>query len=169
MAVVLARRAETVLRFICTAAALLAAVAAAVIVGLIGASVAMRHLALSPLRYTEELVGLLVSAVFLLALPLVTLRADHVRVQLLVASLPSRLRRQVSVVAALLGAAFCLWVLYLTLPWLDFAVRREIKSEVARLLLYPWMALLPLSMALTAAAFVIRNVLPAESPGKPVQ
>lgn len=137
--------------------AALAALAGAVIVGLIGASVTMRYLAYAPFRFTEELVGLLMTAAFFLALPLVTLRAEHVRVVVLVASLPDRARLSAAVLASLFGGAFCLWFFALCLPWLEFAIDRNIKTEVGRLLMYPWMALLPLSMLLTAAAFLIRG------------
>ena len=85
-----AARLECWFRPIYVALAVLAAVAGAAIVALIGASVAMRHLANAPFRFTEELVGLLVTAAFFLALPLVTLKAEHVRVQILVAALPPR-------------------------------------------------------------------------------
>ncbi|MGI9449219.1 MAG: TRAP transporter small permease subunit, partial [Geminicoccaceae bacterium] len=59
--------------------AVLGAIAGGAIVLLIGISVAMRHVARTPLHVTEELVGLLMTSAFFLALPLVTLKADHVR------------------------------------------------------------------------------------------
>lgn len=136
----------------------LAATAGAVIVGLIGASVTMRYFAFAPFRFTEELVGLLMTAAFFLALPLVTLKAEHVRVLVLVSSLPGRAARLMAMLAGLFGAVFCVWFFVLCLPWLEFAIDRNIKTEVGRLLMYPWMALLPLSMLLTAAAFLIRAV-----------
>lgn len=144
--------------------AVLAAFAGAAIVGLIGASVTMRYLAYAPFRFTEELVGLLMTAAFFLALPLVTLRAEHVRVLVLVNSLPDRAGRLAAVLASLFGAAFCIWFFALCLPWLEFAFDRNIKTEVGRLLMYPWMALLPLSMLLTAAAFLIRGAIRESGP-----
>ena len=140
------------------ALAILAAVAGAMIVGLIGASVSMRYLAYAPFRFTEELVGLLMTAAFFLALPLVTLRTKHVRVLILVSYLPEHASRWVSVLAGLFGLAFCLWFFALCLPWLEFAFDRSIKTEVGRLLMYPWMALLPLSMLLTGLAFLLRGL-----------
>jgi len=47
----------------------------------------------------------------------------------------------------------------LCLPWLEFAFDRTIKTEVGRLLMYPWMAVLPLSMLLTGVAFLMRGLL----------
>ena len=81
------------------ALAVLAAIAGAMIVGLIGISVAMRYLAYAPFRFTEELVGLLMTGAFFLALPLVTLRGDHVRVLILVSNLPGHVTRRVGVLA----------------------------------------------------------------------
>ena len=139
------------------AMAVLATVAGSAIVTLIGASVTMRYFAFAPYRFTEELVGLLMTAAFFLALPLVTLRAEHVRVLVIVSALPDHARRWVAVVAGLFGALFCLWFFVLCLPWLEFAFDRNIKTEVGRLLMYPWMALLPLSMLLTSLAFLVRG------------
>ena len=135
--------------------AVLAAIAGCAIVALIGASVTMRYFAFAPFRFTEELVGLLMTAAFFLALPLATLRAQHVRVLVLVSALPEKARTWVERLAALFGVVFCLWFLALSLPWLEFAIDRNIKTEVGRLLMYPWMALLPLSMALSLAAFLV--------------
>lgn len=136
--------------------AVLATIAGGTIVVLIGASVTMRYFAYAPFRFTEELVGLLMTAAFFLALPLVTLRAEHVRVQVLVSALPRPVARWVGVLAGLFGMIFCLWFFWLCIPWLEFAFDRNIKTEVGRLLMYPWMALLPLSMLLTTLAFLVR-------------
>ena len=140
------------------ALAILATLAGIAIVGLVGTSVAMRYLADAPFRFTEELVGLLMTAAFFLALPLVTLNAEHVKVQILVAALPNRLARWMAIIAATFGVIFCIWFVVLGLPWFEFAFQRSIKTEVGRLLMYPWMALLPLSMLLTAIAFCVRAV-----------
>jgi len=147
--------------------AVVAAIAGSLIVGMIGASVTMRYLAYAPFRNTEELVGLLMTAAFFLALPLVTLRAEHVRVLIIVSSLPDRASRWLAVVAGLFGAAFCLWFFALCLPWLEFAFDRGIKTEVGRLLMYPWMALLPLSMLLTALAFLLRSAISQDRQKQP--
>ena len=135
----------------------LAAVAGVMIVGLIGASVTMRYLAYTPFRFTEELVGLLMTAAFFLALPLITIRAKHVRVRMLLTYLPERTKRPVNIMAGLFGLAFCLWFFALCMPWFEFAFDRKIKTEVGRLLMYPWMALLPISMLLSGVAFVLRG------------
>lgn len=139
--------------------AVLAAAAGSLIVVLVGISVTKRYVANAPLRVTEELVGLLMTAAFFLALPLVTLKADHVRVSILVASLPAHMRRWAGFAAGLFGIVFCLWFFALSLPWLEFAFDRALKTEVARLLMYPWMALIPFSLLLTALAFALRGII----------
>lgn len=154
----LGQRAEALLNPVFIAMAVLATVAGAAIVALIGASVIMRHVASAPYRFTEELVGLLMTAAFFLALPLVTFRAEHVRVTALVDALPPKLRRLLGPAVCVFGVLFCAWLLTLSIPWFDFAFARGIKTEVARLLLWPWMALVPVSLCLTAAAFVLRGV-----------
>ena len=151
------RLAEAWLAPVFVTMSILATVAGGTIVGLIGTSVVMRYFAHAPFRFTEELVGLLMTAAFFLALPLATLRAKHVRILVLVTSLPDQIKRRMTTIAGILGAAFCLWFLALCLPWLEFALDRNIRTEVGRLLMYPWMALLPLSMLLTALAFLIRG------------
>ncbi len=158
-----AARIRAVLTPVFKGLAVLAALAGCAIVLLIGASVAMRYFANAPFRFTEELVGLLMTAAFFLALPLATLRAEHVRVLALVSALPHRARLWAGRLAACIGAAFCLWFLALCLPWLEFAFDRTIKTEVGRLLMYPWMALFPLSMGLCIVAFLVG---PAASPSR---
>lgn len=159
-----ARHLEGWLRPVFTGLAVLAALAGSSIVVLIGVSVTMRHLANAPLHITEELVGLLMTAAFFLAMPLVTIRAEHVRVSIVVANLSAGGRRWMGLAAGGFGVAFCLWFFWLCLPWFDFAFARNLKTEVARLLLYPWMVLVPLSMLLTAIAFAIRALA-----GQPIE
>ena len=155
---VAAGRAEALLAPVFAALAGLAAVSGSSIVVLIGVSVTRRYVTNAPLRVTEELVGLLMTAAFFLALPLVTLRGEHVRVTILVASLPARARRLAGMAAGAFGVGFCVWYFMLALPWLSFAFDRTLKTEVARLLMYPWMAIIPVSLVLTAVAFAIRGV-----------
>jgi len=152
----LLQRAENRLHKLFVALALVATLAGVMIVVLVGTSVTMRHIAQAPFHFTEELVGLLMTAAFFLALPLVTLNAEHVRVQIVVSSLPVRVARWVAVASALFGIVFAIWFFWLCIPWFEFAYVRAIKTDVGRLLMYPWMAVLPLSMLLTSIAFALR-------------
>lgn len=127
-----------------------------VIVGLITTSVILRRFVGTPLHITEDVVGLLLSATLFLALPLVTMRAQHVRVSIIANALEPRFSTAVHIAAMLVGIVFFGWIFVETLPWLEFAWKRNLKSETARLLLYPWMATLPLSIGLTWVIFAGR-------------
>ncbi|MDC3312236.1 TRAP transporter small permease [Alphaproteobacteria bacterium] len=145
--------------------AVLATIASVLIILLIGMSVIMRYFTFTPFRFTEELVGLLMTTAFFLSLPMVTIEAKHVRVLILVSSLPEKLKMWATSFACLFGLIFFSWFFYLCIPWIEFAYVRQIKTEVGRLLMYPWMSVLPLSMLLTMVAFIIRGVLDStESP-----
>lgn len=141
----------------------LSALALASIVVLIVASVVMRRLAGSPLYYSEDLVGLLLSASLFLALPMVTLQADHVRVTFLVQVLSRRGRIVLAWLAGGVTLAFCGWFLLEAIPWLEFAFRRNIRTETASLRLAPWMAVLPVSVSVTGMLVVARLLAGTES------
>lgn len=99
--------------------------------------------------FAEELVGLLMSASLFLALPMATLKGQHIRVSLLLDTLKSRspvLRNALFTAGLLVGIGFTGWIFLESLPWMEFAIRRELKSETARILLYPLMSVVPISM-----------------------
>lgn len=135
------------------------------IVAIITTGVVMRRFAATPLHITEDVVGLMLSATLFLGLPLVTLRSQHVRVAIVANALQPRFALAVHVAAMLVGVVFFGWILVKALPWLEFGWKRNLKSETARLLLYPWMAVLPLSVGLTGVIFAARltGLMPRES------
>lgn len=127
------------------------------IVCLIVVSVTMRKVFNAPLHFSEEVVGLLMSASLFLALPMVTLRGSHVRVSIVATYLETRSRRLfhlLSCLAALVGIACCVWLTVEAIPWLEFALNLNLKTETSRVLLYPWMAALPLSIVITGVIFL---------------
>ncbi len=138
------------------ALAVLAALCMVGIVAIITTGVIMRRFANTPLHITEDVVGLMLSAVLFLGLPLVTLRSQHVRVAIVANALQARFGAAVHVAAMLVGVVFFGWIFIKALPWLEFAVRRNLRTETARLLLYPWMSVLPLSVGLTWVIFAAR-------------
>ena len=126
------------------------------IVGIIVTSVLMRKFANTPLHITEEVVGLLLSVSLFLGLPMVTLRAKHVRVALLADYVKGSLHTGLQIAALLVGCAFFFWLIIETIPWFEFAFKRNLKTETTRILLYPWMAVMPVCLTLTAAIFTAR-------------
>ena len=126
------------------------------IVAIIVTSVFMRKFANSPLHITEEAVGLLLSVSLFLGLPMVTLKAKHVRVALLSNMLKGRAYTNLQTLALLVGIGFFAWLIFEAIPWFEFAYRLNLKTETTRILLYPWMALLPLSLIVTCAILIAR-------------
>ena len=155
------------LELLALAMAMLASVAMVGIVGIIVTGVAMRRFFNTPLHITEDVVGLMLSAVLFLGLPLVTLRSQHVRVSIVVEALKTRFETPLRFTAMLAGVLFFGWILLESIPWLEFAWKRGLKTETARILLYPWMAVLPMSVGLTGVIFLGRllGILDAERQG----
>lgn len=144
------------LEYLALACAALAALGLTAIVAIIVTSVLMRKFANSPLHITEEVVGLLLSVALFLGLPMVTLKAKHVRVSLVTNLIKGRARTALQMTGLLVGIGFFGWVLWETIPWLEFAIKRNIKTETTRILLYPWMVLMPLSLSIACAILLAR-------------
>lgn len=146
----------------------LAALGMVAIVAIIAAGVVMRRVG-TPLHMTEELVGLLLSVTLLLGLPMVTLKSTHVRVAILADNLGGAGRTALRMAALVFGIAFFAWLTVQALPWFEFAFDRNLKTQTARILLYPWMAVLPLTLALCGAILVARiaGIVPPEGDGRP--
>ena len=141
----------------------LSGLALTAIVGLIVAGVVMRRVVGSPLFYTEELVGLLLCAALFLALPMVTVRAQHVRVTLLAQALGPCGQKVLAVAGGLVTLGFCAWYLMEAWPWLEFALKRGIRTEAAGLRLWPYMAVPPVSIALCALLVLTRMLSGSEA------
>ncbi len=138
------------------AMAALAVAGMVAIVGIIVTSVFMRKFATTPLHITEELVGLILSATLFLGLPMVTLKARHVRVSILVDRLGEQGRKILQFLALVIGVLLFAWLLTDAFPWWEFAHRLNLKTETTRILLYPWMAVLPVSLILTGLIYLAR-------------
>jgi len=138
------------------ACAATAAIGMIAIVGIIVTSVMMRKFANTPLHITEEVVGLLLSVSLFLGLPMVTMRAKHVRVALVADLMKDKWHVVVQIAALLVGIGFFTWLILESIPWWEFAFERSLKTETTRILLYPWMALMPLSLIITWTILVAR-------------
>jgi TRAP-type C4-dicarboxylate transport system permease small subunit len=153
------RTIERGLRYPALFFACLAALGTASIVAIIITSVVMRKYFNSPLFFSEEVVGMLMSVSLFLALPMVTLQGGHIRVTILTSFLKKRNRlvfQFISRLAYLIGIIFCVWLLVEAIPWLEFAIKHNLKTETSRILLYPGMSALPLSITLMGLIFTAR-------------
>ena len=133
----------------------LAALAGLGMVVMVSVGVVMRYFLNSPLNFTEEVVGLLLSASLFLMLPYLTLHDKHVQITLLTQHPSKQVRWSLKIFKQLVTLAFFAWMLYETVPWLKFAIRLNLKTEISRLPLLPWMAILPISFLLTGIASLL--------------
>ena len=155
----LSRKIEKGFHFLALFLSVTAALGMIAIVVIIVISVFMRKFFNYPLFFSEEIVGILMSVSLFLALPMVTLNGTHIRISIFTEFLKrrSRLAYKITIyVSHLIGVVFCLWLLVEAVPWLQFAIKHNLKTETARLLLYPWMISLPLSILLMLAIFIAR-------------
>ena len=109
-------------------------------------SVFQRYVLKSPLSFSEELVGLLLCSMLFLSLPYISLSEKHVKISLVVNLLSDKAKFFVSILSSLVMISFCIWMLVETISWMDFAIRLNLKTENSRLILYPWMGVIPLSL-----------------------
>ncbi len=109
----------------------------------------MRYFVGRPFDFTEELVALLYMSMVYLAFPLVTAR----RAQITVSVLPERIAVLCSgllrVCSGLVMIAFCTWFAIEALDFAQYSHRLSSRTEQVDLLLWPWMALIPVTMAFT--------------------
>jgi len=144
------------LEYLALAFASLAALGLTAIVCIIVTGVMMRKFANTPLHVTEEIVGLLLSVILFLGLPMVTLRSKHVHVSLLIEYVTAKTKAVLQVAGLIMGVLFFGWLVWETYPWFEFAFKRNLKTETTRILLYPWMALMPLSLIVTGLILIAR-------------
>jgi TRAP-type C4-dicarboxylate transport system permease small subunit len=148
--------AESGLGYLARFLAAISALAAACITGIICVSVIMRRLVNSPLFYAEELVGLLLAVTLFFALPLVTMRGEHIRVTLLAAHLSQRGRTYLGFIGGLVGLTFLGWLIWESVEWMSFAIRLNLKTEATSIPLVPWMSVVPFSLCVTALVILLQ-------------
>ena len=129
----------------------LSAAACAGILGLVLAAVVMRYAVAAPFRFTEEMAGLLLSAMAFLALPFAMAGNANIRVTLVTERLPPLPRRVFWVIGQAIMVAFCAIFAWEAWNIADFTMRLNLMSEQARLPLGPWVALMPAALAVTGA------------------
>jgi len=158
---VLSQYVNTGLRRSAFVLAILSSVSLVGILFVIVLSVVLRKFFDAPLYFAEELVGLLMSASLFLALPMATIKGQHIRITLLLDYLSVRaplLMKAIQLAGIVVGIAFMGWVFMEAIPWMEFAIKRELKSETARILLYPLMSVIPISTALCCSIYCARLV-----------
>ena len=108
-------------------------------------SVFMRYVVGMPVRWTEELGGLITISLIFMSLPYLAMTKRHITVTLVVSWLPLPLQIVTSRVAAALVLLFSIVFGYLAFDFMLVSYHYGSRSSLSGLLLFPWMALIPLS------------------------
>jgi TRAP-type C4-dicarboxylate transport system permease small subunit len=128
----------------------------------------MRYFIGKPFAFTEELVALLYMAMVFLAIPLVTVKGTHITVSVMPEAVRRRIGPALRVGGVLVMIVFCAWF---TVEAFNFVQRSRglaSRSEQFGLLLWPWMAVIPVTMALVTVIAVwqlFRPPLPPKDEG----
>ena len=117
------------------------------IVAVVLLSVFQRYVLKSPLSFSEELVGLLLSSMLFMSLPYISNTENHVKITLISNLLQIKYKIWLTIIAYFINLIFSAWMLIETIEWMEFAIKLNLKTENSRLLLSPWMAVVPLSFS----------------------
>lgn len=126
----------------------------------------MRYFVGRPFAFTEELVALLYMSMVFLAIPLVTVKRSHIAVSVM----PQRVTRAIGGLlragGGLVMIAFCTWFTVEAYNFVEYSRRLNSRSEQVELLLWPWMAVIPVTMAFVTiiAAFQLFRKAPPPAP-----
>ncbi|WP_107850430.1 TRAP transporter small permease [Oceanimonas marisflavi] len=112
------------------------------------ASTLLRYLFGSPVHFSNELAGLLFFSLTFLTIPHVLNSGRHIRIDLITRALSARAARLSETFAGLVLILFSTIVIYESWDFMVFSREIEARSDISGLLLWPWMALMPLSFVL---------------------
>ena len=134
------------------AAALLAAVTLLVSWSSIG-----RYVFNSPIRFAEEVSGLLMISMLFLAIAGAG-KPSHIRVGLLADNVPRKVKPIMRWLSFLVLLIFCAVFGWDSAQQAWFNYERNIRSEIVGWWLFPWAALMPLALLIVLADAVVRLV-----------
>lgn len=150
-------RIEAALALVARALLVGAALAVLAMTALVALSVVMRYFVGSPLAFTEELVALLYLAMVFFTIPVSTLRREHIVVNVCVQRAGPRSQRLLGLAAALVMIVFAVWFVYETYAFTAFSRRLDARSDHVGILLWPWMAIMPLTIALAGVIALVQG------------
>ncbi|MCE8026669.1 TRAP transporter small permease [Billgrantia aerodenitrificans] len=113
---------------------------------LIFISTLMRYLGGRPLRFSDELAGLLFLTLTFLCLPHVLDKGRHIRIEILMKVVSAPVARIMDAVGAMTLIVFCIAFAYEALDFVEFAKSISSRADISGILLWPWMAVMPFSM-----------------------
>ena len=149
---------ERVFTFIARAMQFVATAALLLLTSLVVLSSLMRYVYGSPFSFTEELVALLYMSSIFLALPLATAERIHVAIAVLPKKLMHLLRYPLRLLACLIMIAFCVWFTLVAYEFMAQSYSFNSRSEQAEILLWPWMAIMPVSMGFVVVISILHLI-----------
>lgn len=149
-------RAQRAVEAVSRAGLALGALATAGIFVLLAVSSLKRYFGGSPVPYTEELAGLLFVVTSIAAVPHAVATGQHVRLLVLWRRLPPLLAGALAVAGDLAGAAVLVVLVRQMVAFAAYSLDVGSRTEISELLLWPWMAVMPLSLAVLALAITLR-------------
>lgn len=115
---------------------------------LIFISTLMRYLGGRPLRFSDELAGLLFLSLTFLCLPHVLNKGRHIRIEILINIVPPGIARLMDFIGVITLLVFCSIFAYESWNFMSFSFSLNSRTDISSILLWPWMAIMPLSMLL---------------------
>lgn len=123
--------------------------------GFVALSAIMRYAIGEPFAFTEELVGLLFSALVFLALPYVSVYQRHINISLFTNTYGPVAQRVAQGVANVLIVLFCLWFGYYSFEFTYVSYMLSARTDLADLLVWPWSGLTVVASVLMGAAALV--------------
>ena len=100
------------------------------IVAVVLLSVFQRYMLKSPLSFSEELIGLLLSSMLFMSLPYISNTEKHVKITLISNLLQIKYKIWLTIIAYLINLIFSAWMLIETIEWMEFAIKLNLKTEI---------------------------------------
>ena len=151
-----ATRAERVLLIVCTIQASAAGLAVAGMVILLAGSSMGRYVFGTPIPVTEELGGLLFVTLAFLSVTEGFMADRQVRVQVVWRLLPPRIKGWAMVVGHGLSVIGLVIIMRATWDFAYFSYQVGAQTYITEILVWPWMMLIPVSLAILVLATVVR-------------
>ena len=129
-----------------------------VIVAINGVNVAGRYLFSSPISWGEEVMLFLMIVGVFLATPAVTWDGAHIRMDLLVRALPTRIRRYFEALADLVSLAVAGLMVYVSVPIVKQLIAYGQVSDAAEIPVAIPQGAIPIGFALVAVALIAREI-----------
>ncbi|WP_417584894.1 TRAP transporter small permease [Nitrincola sp.] len=115
---------------------------------LIFVSTLMRYIGGKPVRFSDELAGLLFISLAFFCLPHILNKGRHIRIEILLQILPKKLVMIADFFATVALVLFCAIFLYESYDFMNFSKEISSTTDISGILLWPWMAIMPFSMVL---------------------